>query len=128
MTATVEEHGHVGRPRRGRPGRRDGVNGAIRGDSIHERKSWHEVSRNSPKDFGLPITGHAHEPETVHAVPITSDSRHFPTRGQASPVSGRTGARQAEVDPEATVPGGLMRMDPRTDGHDRGHRRGDVPH
>ena len=37
--------------------------------------NWHEVSGNLPSDFGFPISVHAHEPETVYVVPITSDSR-----------------------------------------------------
>lgn len=40
--------------------------------------SWREVSGNLPSDFGFPIAVHAHEPETVYVVPITSDSEHYP--------------------------------------------------
>jgi photosystem II stability/assembly factor-like uncharacterized protein len=43
--------------------------------------SWHEVSGNLPTDFGFPIDVHAHEPETIYVVPITSDSHHFPPEG-----------------------------------------------
>jgi hypothetical protein len=38
--------------------------------------SWHEVSGDLPTDFGFPIDVHAHEPDTVYVVPITSDSVH----------------------------------------------------
>ena len=46
--------------------------------------SWIEVSGNLPTDFGFAIDVHAHEPETVYVVPITSDSEHFPPEGQAA--------------------------------------------
>jgi hypothetical protein len=32
-------------------------------------------------DFGFPIAVHAHEPETVYVIPITSDSEHYPPQG-----------------------------------------------
>src|SRR5699024_5693544 len=35
-------------------------------------ESWREISGNLPTDFGFPIAVHAHEPETVYVVPITS--------------------------------------------------------
>jgi hypothetical protein len=41
-------------------------------------KSWHEISGNLPTDFGFPIDVHAHEPETIYMVPITSDAEHYP--------------------------------------------------
>ena len=44
---------------------------------------WHEVSGNLPTDFGFPIEVHAHEPETIYVVPITSDSLALPARRQA---------------------------------------------
>ena len=44
--------------------------------------SWQEVSGNLPTDFGFPIDVHAHEPETIYVVPITSDSHHFPPEGK----------------------------------------------
>jgi hypothetical protein len=40
--------------------------------------SWTEVSGNLPTDFGFPIDVHAHEPDTIYVVPITSDSLHYP--------------------------------------------------
>ena len=45
--------------------------------------NWHEVSGNLPTDFGFPIDVHAHEPDTVYVVPITSDSLALPARRQA---------------------------------------------
>jgi photosystem II stability/assembly factor-like uncharacterized protein len=43
--------------------------------------SWTMISGNLPVDFGFPIAVHAHEPETVYVVPITSDSEHYPPDG-----------------------------------------------
>ena len=45
-------------------------------------ESWHEISGDLPTDFGFAIDVHAHEPETVYVVPITSDSHHFPPDGR----------------------------------------------
>jgi len=45
----------------------------MRSDDAGE--SWHEVSGDLPTDFGFVIDVHAHEPETVYVVPITSDSQ-----------------------------------------------------
>ena len=54
----------------------------MRSDDAGE--SWHEVSGNLPTDFGFPIDVHAHEPDTVYVVPITSDSAALPARGEAA--------------------------------------------
>ena len=54
----------------------------MRSDDAGE--SWHEVSGNLPTDFGFPIDVHAHEPDTIYVVPITSDAEHFPPGGQAA--------------------------------------------
>lgn len=53
--------------------------------------SWHEVSGNLPSDFGFPITVHAHEPDTVYVVPITSDLEHVPPEGRLRVYRSRTG-------------------------------------
>ena len=53
--------------------------------------SWREISGNLPTDFGFAIDVHAHEPETVYVVPITSDSQHFPLNGQLRVWRSRTG-------------------------------------
>jgi hypothetical protein len=46
--------------------------------------SWHEVSGDLPTDFGFPIEVHAHEPETVYVVPITSDYLQAADQGPAT--------------------------------------------
>jgi photosystem II stability/assembly factor-like uncharacterized protein len=53
--------------------------------------SWHEVSGDLPSDFGFPVAVHAHEPETVYVVPITSDAHHFPPDGRLRVYRSRTG-------------------------------------
>jgi len=58
--------------------------------------SWHEVSGNLPTDFGFPIDVHAHEPETIYVVPITSDSYHFPPEGKLRVYRSRTGGHEWE--------------------------------
>lgn len=59
--------------------------------------SWHEVSGNLPSDFGFPIAVHAHEPETIYVVPITSDSLHYPPEGKLRVYRSRTGGREWEA-------------------------------
>jgi len=58
--------------------------------------SWHEISGNLPTDFGFPIDVHAHEPETVYVVPITSDMHHFPPEGKLRVYRSRTGGNEWE--------------------------------
>jgi hypothetical protein len=58
--------------------------------------SWHEVSGNLPTDFGFPIDVHAHEPETIYVVPITSDSEHFPPDGKLRVYRSKTGGNEWE--------------------------------
>ncbi|HEX6105318.1 MAG TPA: exo-alpha-sialidase [Gemmatimonadales bacterium] len=58
--------------------------------------SWHEVSGNLPSDFGFPIDVHAHEPETIYVVPITSDSFHYPPEGKLRVYRSRTGGHDWE--------------------------------
>jgi hypothetical protein len=58
--------------------------------------SWREVSGNLPTDFGFPIDVHAHEPETIYVVPITSDSHHFPPEGKLRVYRSRTGGNDWE--------------------------------
>ncbi len=53
--------------------------------------SWREISGNLPTDFGFPIAVHAHEPETVYVVPITSDSEHYVSEGKLRVYRSRTG-------------------------------------
>lgn len=53
--------------------------------------TWREISGDLPTDFGFAIGVHAHEPETVYVVPITSDSVHFPPDGALQVHRSRTG-------------------------------------
>lgn len=57
---------------------------------------WREVSGNLPTDFGFPIEVHAHEPETIYVVPITSDSLHYPPDGKLRVYRSRTGGQEWE--------------------------------
>src|SRR4029077_8781676 len=57
---------------------------------------WTEVSGDLPSDFGFPIEVHAHEPETVYVVPITSDSLHYPPEGKLRVYRSRTGGNDWE--------------------------------
>ncbi|MDX2170174.1 MAG: sialidase family protein [Deltaproteobacteria bacterium] len=59
--------------------------------------TWREVSGNLPTDFGYPIDVHAHEPETVYVVPITSDSLHYPPDGQLRVFRSRSGGNEWEA-------------------------------
>ena len=58
---------------------------------------WHEVSGNLPSDFGFPIGVHAHEPETIYVIPITSDSLHYPPEGKLRVYRSRTGGNDWEA-------------------------------
>jgi photosystem II stability/assembly factor-like uncharacterized protein len=59
-------------------------------------ESWREISGNLPSDFGFPIEVHAHEPDTVYVVPITSDSEHYPPGGALRVYRSRTGGDEWE--------------------------------
>src|SRR3954449_8017109 len=59
--------------------------------------SWSEISGDLPTDFGFPISVHAHEPETVYVVPITSDSHHFPPDGRLRVYRSRGGGDEWEA-------------------------------
>ena len=58
--------------------------------------SWTEVSGNLPTDFGFPIDVHAHEPNTIYVVPITSDSLHYPPEGKLRVYRSRSGGNEWE--------------------------------
>jgi photosystem II stability/assembly factor-like uncharacterized protein len=58
--------------------------------------TWREVSGNLPTDFGFPIDVHAHEPETIYVVPITSDSEHYPPDAKLRVYRSRTGGDEWE--------------------------------
>jgi hypothetical protein len=57
---------------------------------------WREISGNLPTDFGFPIAVHAHEPETVYVVPITSDSEHYVPDARLRVYRSRTGGDEWE--------------------------------
>ncbi|MDQ3440543.1 MAG: exo-alpha-sialidase, partial [Planctomycetota bacterium] len=59
-------------------------------------ENWREVSGNLPSDFGFPIDVHAHEPETVFVVPITSDYLHVVHEGRLRVYRSRTGGGEWE--------------------------------
>jgi photosystem II stability/assembly factor-like uncharacterized protein len=59
-------------------------------------ENWREVSGNLPTDFGFPIDVHAHEPETIYVVPITSDSLHYPPDGKLRVYRSKTGGGEWE--------------------------------
>ena len=67
----------------------------MRSDDAGE--SWHEVSGNLPTDVGFPIAVHAHEPDTVYVVPITSDLEHYPPEGKLRVYRSRTGGNEWEA-------------------------------
>ncbi|MEU8240299.1 exo-alpha-sialidase [Actinoplanes missouriensis] len=58
--------------------------------------NWREVSGNLPTDFGFPIAVHAHEPETIYVVPITSDHLHYVMDGKLRVYRSRTGGEEWE--------------------------------
>lgn len=67
----------------------------MRSDDAGE--SWTEVSGNLPTDFGFVIDVHAHEPETIYVVPITSDSLHYPPEGKLRVYRSKTGGNEWEA-------------------------------
>ncbi|MCU1495944.1 MAG: hypothetical protein JWO62_3708 [Acidimicrobiaceae bacterium] len=66
----------------------------MRSDDAGE--SWHEISGDLPSDFGFAIDVHAHEPDTVYVVPITSDSLHYPPEGKLRVYRSRAGGDEWE--------------------------------
>jgi photosystem II stability/assembly factor-like uncharacterized protein len=66
----------------------------MRSDDAGE--SWREISGDLLTDFGYPIDVHAHEPDTVYAVPIKSDSEHYPHDGKLRVYRSRTGGNEWE--------------------------------
>ena len=59
--------------------------------------SWREISGNLPTDFGFVIDVHAHEPETVYVVPITSDSLHYVPDGKLRVYRSKSGGDEWEA-------------------------------
>ncbi len=66
----------------------------LRTDNAGEQ--WQDVGGNLPTDFGFPIDVHAHEPETIYVVPITSDSLHYPPDGKLRVYRSRSGGNEWE--------------------------------
>ncbi len=60
-------------------------------------RTWREVSGDLPSDFGFPVAVHAHEPETVYVVPITSDAEHYPPDGALRVARSRSGGEKWEL-------------------------------
>jgi hypothetical protein len=58
--------------------------------------SWYDIGDSLPTDFGFPIDVHAHEPDTVYVVPITSDYLHVPLDGKLQVMRSRTGGGEWE--------------------------------
>lgn len=58
---------------------------------------WTEVSGNLPTDFGFVVDVHAHEPETIYVVPITSDAHHWVMKGKLRVYRSRTGGNEWEA-------------------------------
>jgi photosystem II stability/assembly factor-like uncharacterized protein len=58
--------------------------------------SWVDIGEGLPSDFGFPVAVHAHEPETVYVVPITSDSEHYPPEGKLRVYRSRAGGNDWE--------------------------------
>jgi photosystem II stability/assembly factor-like uncharacterized protein len=58
--------------------------------------NWYDIGEGLPSDFGFPIDVHAHDPDTVYVVPITSDSLHVPPDGRLRVYRSRTGGGEWE--------------------------------
>jgi hypothetical protein len=69
---------------------------AVLGAADDGGASWREVSGDLPSDFGFAIDVHAHEPDTVYVVPITSDELHYPPDGRLRVYRTRTGGDEWE--------------------------------
>src|SRR5881296_577135 len=66
----------------------------LRSDNAGDQ--WTDVGGNLPTDFGFPIDVHAHEPETIYVVPITSDSLHYPPEGKLRVYRSKSGGNEWE--------------------------------
>lgn len=67
--------------------------GIFRSDNAGDE--WREVNGNLPTDFGFPIEVHAHEPDTIYALPVDPMTR-MPTEGKLRVWRSRTGGTQWE--------------------------------
>ncbi|WP_019815316.1 WD40/YVTN/BNR-like repeat-containing protein [Saccharomonospora saliphila] len=59
-------------------------------------RNWYDIGDGLPSDFGFPIAVHAHEPDTVYVVPLTSDMARFPPDGHLRVYRSRTGGHEWE--------------------------------
>lgn len=67
--------------------------GILRTDNAGDE--WRAVNGNLPTDFGFPIEVHAHEPETIYAIPVDPMSR-MPTEGKLRVWRSRSGGNTWE--------------------------------
>jgi hypothetical protein len=67
--------------------------GVYRSDNAGDQ--WVEVNGNLPTDFGFPIDVHAHEPDTVYAVPMDPNLR-VPPEGKLRVYRSSTGGNEWE--------------------------------
>ncbi|BBG00318.1 MULTISPECIES: WD40/YVTN/BNR-like repeat-containing protein [Pseudonocardia] len=58
--------------------------------------SWYDIGDGLPSDFGFVVDVHAHDPESVYVVPITSDAEHYPPDGRLRVYRSRTGGGEWE--------------------------------
>ena len=73
-------------------------------------ENWREISGNLPTDFGFVVDVHAHEPETVYVVPITSDYLHVPIDGQAARLPQPDRRRRVGAADPRPASGALLRQ------------------
>ncbi|CAA9390417.1 MAG: GH74 [uncultured Pseudonocardia sp.] len=66
----------------------------MRSDDFGEH--WHDIGGDLPTDFGFVVDVHAHDPDTVYVVPITSDAEHYPPEGRLRVYRSRTGGNEWE--------------------------------
>nr|WP_293771501.1 hypothetical protein [Sporichthya sp.] len=67
----------------------------MRSDDAGE--NWFDIGGNLPTDFGFPIAVHAHEPDTIYVVPITSDHLHYVMDARLRVYRSRTGGNEWEA-------------------------------
>jgi photosystem II stability/assembly factor-like uncharacterized protein len=67
--------------------------GIFRSDNAGDE--WREVNGNLPTDFGFPIEVHAHEPETIYALPVDPMTR-MPPEGKLRVWRSRTSGAKWE--------------------------------
>ena len=70
---------------------------------------WHDIGDELPSDFGFVVDVHAHEPDTVYVLPITSDTEHYPARGPAAGVPQPHRRRRVGAAHHRAAPGALLR-------------------